>query len=129
MSPSTFVIWLCASTLLILLFSPCINCAKEKPDDKEPSEQKWKKKDIRDYTEADLERLLEQWEVGSVCESEICRLLELLLCTCHLASFYWLAFLGPRELGKAFGVDRPITELGLHNWACPQFIMAEMAVV
>ena len=100
MSPSTFVIWLCASTLLILLFSPCINCAKEKPDDKEPSEEKWKKKDIRDYTEADLERLLEQWEVGSVCESEICRLLELLLCTCHLASFYWLAFLGPRELDR-----------------------------
>ena len=24
---------------------------------------KWKKKDIRDYSEADMERLLDQWEV------------------------------------------------------------------
>ena len=26
-------------------------------------EEKWKKKDPRDYTDADLERLLDQWEV------------------------------------------------------------------
>ena len=25
--------------------------------------EKWKKKDVRDYTEADMERLYEQWEV------------------------------------------------------------------
>jgi len=25
----------------------------------------WAKKDIRDYSEADLERLLDQWEVGN----------------------------------------------------------------
>ena len=24
---------------------------------------KWKKKDVRDYTDADIERLFEQWEV------------------------------------------------------------------
>ncbi|KAI0209939.1 LRP chaperone MESD [Lamellibrachia satsuma] len=35
----------------------------EKADEKkEPSDDKWKKKDIRDYSEADLEKLLEQWE-------------------------------------------------------------------
>ena len=28
-----------------------------------PDSEKWKKKDVRDYTDADLERLLEQWEV------------------------------------------------------------------
>lgn len=32
--------------------------AKVKPD--------WAKKDIRDYTDADMERLLDQWEVGAV---------------------------------------------------------------
>lgn len=30
---------------------------KEKPE--------WAKKDIRDFTDADMERLLEQWEVSS----------------------------------------------------------------
>ena len=59
-----FGVWLCASILLIFLFSPYINCTKEKADEKkEPSDDKWKKKDIRDYSEADLEKLLEQWEV------------------------------------------------------------------
>lgn len=33
--------------------------AKDKPD--------WAKKDIRDYSEADMERLLDQWEVSAVC--------------------------------------------------------------
>jgi len=33
----------------------------EKEDD---AAVKWKKKDIRDYTDADVERLYEQWEVG-----------------------------------------------------------------
>jgi len=31
----------------------------------EDANEKWKKKDIRDYTDADLERLYEQWEVGN----------------------------------------------------------------
>jgi len=30
----------------------------------EDASEKWKKKDIRDYTDADVERLYEQWEVG-----------------------------------------------------------------
>lgn len=36
-----------------------INCKKYK-DSEKPD---WAKKDIRDYTEADMERLLDQWEV------------------------------------------------------------------
>jgi len=32
----------------------------------EDAGDKWKKKDIRDYTDADVERLYEQWEVGLV---------------------------------------------------------------
>ena len=35
------------------------NCKKSDPNEK-PS---WAKKDIRDYSDADLERLLDQWEV------------------------------------------------------------------
>lgn len=43
--------------LVILVVAAIGNCkkAKEKP--------KWAKKDIRDYSEADMERLLDQWEV------------------------------------------------------------------
>ena len=43
--------------LLVLL--AVVECKKF--DDKE--KPKWAKKDIRDYNEADLERLLDQWEV------------------------------------------------------------------
>lgn len=43
--------------LLVLL--AVVECKKF--DDKE--KPKWAKKDIRDYNEADLERLLNQWEV------------------------------------------------------------------
>ena len=32
----------------------CVTSAKEKPD--------WAKKDIRDYSDVDLERLFDQWE-------------------------------------------------------------------
>ena len=32
----------------------------------EDANVKWKAKDIRDYTDADVERLYEQWEVGCV---------------------------------------------------------------
>lgn len=47
--------------LLILALTPIVLAKKfegeEKPD--------WAKKDIRDYSDADLERLLEQWEVSA----------------------------------------------------------------
>jgi len=41
----------------ILVISKTVSCKKqnEKPE--------WAKKDIRDFTDADMERLLEQWEV------------------------------------------------------------------
>lgn len=44
----------------IMLFS--ITTAKKyKEDDSKPD---WAKKDIRDFTDADMERLLDQWEVN-----------------------------------------------------------------
>ena len=36
---------------------------KSKQDDDEEGANSWKRKDIRDYSDADMERLLEQWEV------------------------------------------------------------------
>ena len=55
---------LCVIMLLILLFSPYATCSKEDTDeDKPPEDDKWKKKDVRDYSEADLEKLFDQWEV------------------------------------------------------------------
>ena len=45
--------------VLICLILTC-NSTKEKSK----GDEKWKKKDIRDYSEADLERLFDQWEVG-----------------------------------------------------------------
>jgi hypothetical protein len=47
----------------VLLFTAAIctiYCKKFKDEDK-PA---WAKKDIRDYNDADLQRLLEQWEVN-----------------------------------------------------------------
>lgn len=45
---------------LVLMFTLLIiidgKKAKEKPE--------WAKKDIRDFSDADMERLLDQWEVG-----------------------------------------------------------------
>ena len=46
--------------VLICLILTC-NSTKEKSK----GDEKWKKKDIRDYSEADLERLFDQWEVSS----------------------------------------------------------------
>lgn len=51
--------------LYFLLFTSLYYVAsgKKKPNGNENDADKWKKKDIRDYTDADLERLYEQWEV------------------------------------------------------------------
>lgn len=54
------LLFLCASDLL-LLPSPGA-CAAETPGEATPPPRK-KKKDIRDYNDADMARLLEQWEV------------------------------------------------------------------
>ena len=44
-----------------------------KSEKSEDASEKWKKKDIRDYTDADLERLYEQWEVGWLSGGVACR--------------------------------------------------------
>uniref|UniRef100_A0A0B7B7I0 LDLR chaperone MESD n=1 Tax=Arion vulgaris TaxID=1028688 RepID=A0A0B7B7I0_9EUPU len=45
----------------LVYFNICI--AKKDTSDKSNSEsEKWKKKDVRDYNDADIERLLDQWE-------------------------------------------------------------------
>ncbi|RZF46758.1 hypothetical protein LSTR_LSTR002621 [Laodelphax striatellus] len=50
----TFITWLIIGCVFIR-----ISAAKKSKDGDKPA---WAKKDIRDYSEADLERLLEQWE-------------------------------------------------------------------
>jgi hypothetical protein len=47
----------------VLLFATiiCITQCKKFQDKDKPA---WAKKDIRDYNDADVERLLEQWEVS-----------------------------------------------------------------
>lgn len=45
--------------LFLLVLVPLV-LAKKFADEEKPD---WAKKDIRDYSEADLERLLDQWEV------------------------------------------------------------------
>lgn len=60
------VVLLCASELLLLLLLPLRAFAAEGPAET-PGEAtpplRKKKKDIRDYNDADMARLLEQWEV------------------------------------------------------------------
>ena len=59
--------WLSTFSLLILtlyLLKVHVQCKKNSPDDKKTGDaEKWKKKDVRDYSDADVERLFEQWEV------------------------------------------------------------------
>ena len=40
----------------------CFANEDNKKENKEPKKEDWKKKNIRDYSDADLERLLDQWE-------------------------------------------------------------------
>lgn len=60
------VIFLCACDLLLLLLLPprafATEGPAETPGEATPPPRK-KKKDIRDYNDADMARLLEQWEV------------------------------------------------------------------
>ena len=48
--------------ILLLVCVSVVYCSVDGKDNKVDSE-KWKKKDVRDYTDADLEKLLDQWEV------------------------------------------------------------------
>lgn len=45
-----------------LFFGIILISAKKAKDNEKPD---WAKKDIRDYTDADMERLLDQWEVSN----------------------------------------------------------------
>lgn len=47
--------------LVLLALAVCCRVVEAKKSDPE-NKPEWAKKDIRDYTEADLERLLDQWE-------------------------------------------------------------------
>ena len=54
----------CTFCLLFFLFVLQLSSSKTKKETPgEEESEKWKKKDIRDYNEADIERLFEQWEV------------------------------------------------------------------
>lgn len=55
MKPGTFYV--------VITFLALITSALAKKASKE-NKPEWAKKDIRDYSEADLERLLDQWEVS-----------------------------------------------------------------
>ncbi|XP_060586474.1 LDLR chaperone boca-like [Ruditapes philippinarum] len=48
--------------LILCIFASIINGETKDENVKKQNEDKWKKKDIRDYSEADLERLYDQWE-------------------------------------------------------------------
>jgi len=50
-------------SFLIVLFAFSLVFANNTPKSKDNANEKWKKKDIRDYTDADVERLYDQWEV------------------------------------------------------------------
>lgn len=55
--------------ILLYLTGFLINvCAKKTKDDEKPT---WAKKDIRDYSDADMERLLDQWDVSTQTTSII----------------------------------------------------------
>lgn len=52
----THLVFLAVSLLILINFASSKKASKDnKPE--------WAKKDIRDYNDADLERLLDQWEV------------------------------------------------------------------
>jgi len=48
-----------------LCFTLAADSNKKKSKDSNEASEKWKKKNIRDYNDADLERLFDQWEVTS----------------------------------------------------------------
>ncbi|XP_070184022.1 LRP chaperone MESD-like [Littorina saxatilis] len=54
--------------LFFLLVVLCVSAITAKKDEEES--EKWKKKDVRDYTDADVERLFDQWEDGDEDELE-----------------------------------------------------------
>lgn len=58
MAKSTFLI-----VVLLVTFLSTTYCGDTSEEEEDGPAQKWKKKDVRDYNDADLERLFDQWEV------------------------------------------------------------------
>ncbi|CAL1528141.1 unnamed protein product [Lymnaea stagnalis] len=57
--------------ILVVLFLFCfVNGKKDSKKEKSDESEKWKKKDVRDYNDVDLERLYEQWEEADEDELE-----------------------------------------------------------
>ena len=59
----TFTLTFLLIFLFLVPFIECTSKKDEKNDKKTDEIDKWKKKDVRDYNDADLERLFDQWEV------------------------------------------------------------------
>ena len=58
----------CMFCLLFFLLVLQLIAAKTKKENAgEEEADKWKKKDVRDYNDADVERLFDQWEVRILC--------------------------------------------------------------
>lgn len=52
--------------MILLVLSVLLLSEGKKEKDDISEAEKWKRKDVRDYSEADMERLFDQWEVGPV---------------------------------------------------------------
>ena len=53
--------WACRVGVIVSLYLSCFASSDEKSNTVE--KEKWKKRDVRDYTDVDVEKLYEQWEV------------------------------------------------------------------
>ncbi|XP_074661458.1 LDLR chaperone boca-like [Tubulanus polymorphus] len=60
--------WVKLSICAFILYFCVVHGSEKSAESKQDA--KWKKKDIRDYTDADLERLLDQWEENDEDELE-----------------------------------------------------------
>lgn len=59
----TFTLKIITFFVVLFIYFLFVSGKSEKKNKEDPEADKWKKKDIRDYTEADIERLYDQWEV------------------------------------------------------------------
>ena len=64
MANSQSHVYLCILCLCFIFHVFVTVCSEDKVNEKTEDEEKWKKKHITDYNDADLERLLEQWDVS-----------------------------------------------------------------
>ena len=69
------VVWR-ALPLFLLFCLVSFSSPKKFEDEEKPA---WAKKDIRDYSDADLERLLEQWDVSVSVRDALTRLIAIVI--------------------------------------------------